>query len=81
MSSSGEGEVITDISVRLALLRAFQRAEPASEVGSGKPHDPEKERLSEIIEALNDVFGTEVNDEDQQQFLTGIAQRISGRKS
>ncbi len=51
--------------------------DPASAVGSGKPHDPEKKRLSEIIEALNDIFGAEVSDDDQLQFLTGIAQRIS----
>lgn len=50
---------------------------PSSDVGSGKPHDPEKKRLSEIINALNDIFGAEVSDEDQLQFLTGIAQRIS----
>lgn len=50
---------------------------PGGDVGSGKPHDPEKKRLSEIIEALNDIFGAEVSDEDQLQFLTGIAQRIS----
>lgn len=50
---------------------------PGSDVGSGKPHDLEKKRLSEIIEALNDIFGAEVSDDDQLQFLTGIAQRIS----
>ena len=50
---------------------------PGSSVGSGKPHDPEKKRLSEVIEALNDIFGAEVSDDDQLQFLTGIAQRIS----
>lgn len=50
---------------------------PGSDVGSGKPHDSEKKRLSEIINALNDIFGAEVNDEDQLQFLSGIAQRIS----
>ncbi len=50
---------------------------PGSDIGSGKPHDPEKKRLSEIIEALNDIFGAEVSDDDQLQFLTGIAQRIS----
>jgi len=51
--------------------------DPASALGSGKAHDPEKKRLSEIIEALNDIFGAEVSDEDQLQFLTGIANRIS----
>ena len=50
---------------------------PGNDVGSGKPHDLEKKRLSEIIEALNDIFGAEVSDDDQLQFLTGIAQRIS----
>ena len=50
---------------------------PSSDVGTGKPHDPEKKRLSEIIEALNDLFGAEVNDEDQLQYLTGIALRLS----
>lgn len=47
------------------------------DVGSGKPHHAEKKRLSEIIEALNDIFGAEVSDEDPLQFLTGIAQCIS----
>ena len=51
--------------------------DPATGLGGGKPHDPEKKRLSEIIEALNDIFGAEVSDEDQLQFLTGIANRIS----
>ena len=51
--------------------------DPATGLGSGKPHDPEKKRLSEIIEALNDIFGAEVSDEDQLQFLSGIANRIS----
>gem|GEM_PF-5025394 len=31
----------------------------SSEVGGGKTHDPEKKRLSEIIDALNDIFGAE----------------------
>ncbi|MEJ6656702.1 MAG: type I restriction endonuclease subunit R, partial [Pseudomonas sp.] len=51
--------------------------DPLTGVGSGKAHDPEKKRLSEIIEALNEIFGAEVSDEDQLQFLTGIANRIS----
>ncbi|PCC97331.1 type I restriction endonuclease subunit R [Halopseudomonas pelagia] len=51
--------------------------DPATGIGSGKPHDAEKKRLAEIIEALNDLFGAEVGDDDQLQFLTGIAQRIS----
>ena len=49
---------------------------PITDVGKGKPHDPEKARLSEIIERLNDLFGTEVRDEDQLHYAKGIADRI-----
>ncbi|TQE99480.1 MAG: type I restriction endonuclease subunit R [Spiribacter salinus] len=45
-------------------------------VGSGKPHDPDKKRLSEIIERLNDLFGAEVSDEDKLHFARGVADRI-----
>lgn len=47
-----------------------------SEVGSGKPHDPEKQRLAEIIDRLNDLCGAEVNDEDKLHFANGIGDRI-----
>lgn len=40
--------------------------EPGTDIGNGKPHDPEKKLLSEIIEALNEIFGAEVSDEDQR---------------
>lgn len=49
---------------------------PGTDIGSGKPHDPEKERLAEIIEALNEIFGAEISDEDQLQLATGIVQRL-----
>ncbi|WP_282039360.1 type I restriction endonuclease subunit R [Halomonas alimentaria] len=49
---------------------------PVSEVGSGKPHDPEKQRLAEIIDRLNDIFGAEVSDEDQLHYAQGIAKRL-----
>ena len=49
---------------------------PVSEVGSGKPHDPEKQRLAEIIDRLNDLYGAEVSDDDQLHFANGIADRI-----
>lgn len=49
---------------------------PVSEVGSGKPHDPEKQRLAEIIDRLNDLYGAEVNDDDKLHFAHGIADRI-----
>ena len=50
--------------------------QPISAVGSAKPHDPEKKRLSEIIEKLNDLFGSEVDDDDQLHFANGVADRI-----
>ncbi|RII83258.1 type I restriction endonuclease subunit R [Neopusillimonas maritima] len=50
--------------------------EPANAVGSGKPHDPEKKRLSEIIEALNELFGAQVTNEDQLHFAKGVADRV-----
>ncbi|HEY9816105.1 MAG TPA: hypothetical protein V6D20_09965, partial [Candidatus Obscuribacterales bacterium] len=50
---------------------------PGSAIGTGKAHDPDKQSLSEIIQALNDLFGAEVSDDDQVQFLNTIAQRIS----
>jgi type I restriction enzyme R subunit len=36
--------------------------------GKGKQHEPEREALSKIIEVLNDLFGTDLNDEDQLLF-------------
>lgn len=50
--------------------------DPITGVGTGNPHDPEKKRLSEIIETLNDIFGAEVSDEDQLHFANGIADRV-----
>lgn len=54
----------------------FDGLSPVSEVGSGKPKDPEKKWLSEIIERLNDLFGAEVSDGDKLHFANGIADRI-----
>ncbi len=50
---------------------------PLSEVGSGTAHDPEKKLLSEIIEALNEIFGADVSDADKLHFAQGVADRIS----
>ncbi len=49
---------------------------PGNAVGTGKPHDPEKKSLSEIIDRLNDLFGAEVGDDDKLHFANGIADRI-----
>ncbi|ABM61927.1 type I restriction endonuclease subunit R [Halorhodospira halophila] len=50
--------------------------QPVSEVGSGKPHAPEKKPLAEIIERLNDLFGAEVDEQDKLNFAQGVADRI-----
>lgn len=47
-----------------------------SDVRSGKPHDLEKQRLAEIIDRLNDLYGAEVSDDDKLHFASGIADRI-----
>ncbi|MGI0153148.1 type I restriction endonuclease subunit R [Pseudidiomarina sp. WS423] len=62
--------------LRLAQDDAEYGLDPITELGSGKAHDPEKKRLSEIIAALNDIFGAEVSDEDQLHFANGIAERV-----
>lgn len=49
---------------------------PISDVGSGKPFDPETQRLNEIIERLNDLYGGDISDEDKLHFANGIADRI-----
>ena len=63
--------------LRLSENQGEYALQPGKDIGSGKAHDPEKQRLSAVIEALNDLFGAEVSDEDQVQFLNVIAQRIS----
>ena len=63
--------------LRLNEAQGDYRLRPASGVGSGTARDPEKKRLSEIIDALNEIFGTEVRDEDQLKYLNDIADRIS----
>ncbi len=58
--------------LRLSEEEGEYTLKPGSDVGSGKPHDPEKKRLSEIIEALNDIFGADTQDDDQLYFAAGI---------
>lgn len=49
---------------------------PITSVGSGTAHDAEKLLLAEIIEALNELFGAEVHDDDKLHYATGIADVI-----
>ncbi|PLW82525.1 restriction endonuclease subunit R [Kineobactrum sediminis] len=65
-----------ELELRIADEEGEYGLKPLTEVGSGKPYDPEKERLSEIINKLNELFGAEVGDDDQLHFANGIADRI-----
>ena len=47
---------------------------------SGKPRDPERQRLAEIINRLNDLYGPEVSDDDKLHFANGITDRIERKK-
>jgi type I restriction enzyme R subunit len=67
----------TEQQLRLAEEQGHYALKPGNAMGTGKAHDPEKQRLSDIIQALNNLFGAEVSDDDQVQFLHTIAQRIS----
>jgi type I restriction enzyme R subunit len=62
--------------LRLAENQGDYPLKPPSDVGSGNAHDPEKKQLSEIIQALNDLFGAEVSDADQLRFLETICDRL-----
>ena len=62
--------------LRLSEPQGTYSLRPGNDVGSGKARDPEKQRLSEVIQSLNDLFGAEVSDEDQVQFLNAITERI-----
>jgi len=50
--------------------------EPVTESGSGSVREPTKAYLREIIEQLNNLFGTETTDQDQ---LTYVDQVIKGK--
>jgi type I restriction enzyme R subunit len=52
-----------------------------SDVRSGKPHDLEKQRLAEIIDRLNDLYGAEVSNDDKLHFANGISDRIERDES
>ena len=63
--------------LRLAEQHGDYELKPGSDIGTGQAHAPEKKKLSEIIQSLNELFGAEINDDDQVTFLNAIAQRIS----
>ncbi|MDC9612175.1 type I restriction endonuclease subunit R, partial [Pseudoalteromonas sp. GABNS16H] len=58
----------TEKDLRLGDAEGDYNLQPGNAVGTGKPHDPEKKTLSEIIDRLNDLFGAEVGDDDKLHF-------------
>ncbi len=69
-----------EVSMRLNEAEGDYTLKPGSDIGSGKPHDPEKKRLSEIIEALNELFGGDASDEFQLHYVKGIAQELGAQE-
>lgn len=49
--------------------------DPATDVGTAAPHDPEAVLLQELIEKLNDLHGSDVHSDDQVRFLDEQADR------
>ena len=49
---------------------------PVTDLGSGQARDPKQERLAEIIERLNDLFGAEVDDRDKLTWAQNLAERV-----
>lgn len=53
------------------------RLQPGEGLGSGKPHEPEKEPLSQIIARLNDLFADEnKTDGDRLSYLNTIKTKV-----
>ncbi|WP_088743480.1 hypothetical protein [Cobetia sp. QF-1] len=63
-------------SLRLEEAEGDYGLTPVSDMCSGKPRDPGKRRLAEIIDRLNDLHDAEVNAEDKLRFANGIAEGI-----
>jgi len=63
--------------IRLGEAQGEYGLDPVSEVGTGKPRDPKKGRLAEIIDRLNELFGTDIDDRDQLRFADSLADRMS----
>lgn len=68
-------------SIRLGEQDGEHTLEPVSEVGSGKARDPKKVLLDEIIQKLNDLFGSEIKDQDKLNWVNGLADRIRREES
>lgn len=51
------------------------KLQPATELGSGQARDPEKIRLAEIIDRLNDLFEGELTDDDKLTYVNEVLRK------
>ena len=49
---------------------------PITEAGSGSVQEKEKARLSEIIEQLNTLFGSDTTEGDQLSYANAVAEKV-----
>ncbi len=54
---------------------------PMTELGSGEVREPEKAYLAEIIERLNDLFGSDTTDGDQLSYARTLAEKTMESKT
>src|SRR5699024_608946 len=76
-----EGLELTHYRVTKQKEQSLQLAEgreldPHTGVGSASPKDEKKERLDEIIEILNEIYGTGIEDRDQLNFAYQVCDRM-----
>mgnify|MGYP000370787551 CR=1 FL=1 len=62
--------------IQLGVEEGDYTLKPGTDVGSGQARDPKQERLAEIIQRLNDLFGAEVDDRDKLDWAQNLAERV-----
>jgi type I restriction enzyme R subunit len=62
--------------LNLAGADAPEGLKPVTDVGSGEPQDRQKQRLADIIAALNDLFEGELTDGDRVAFTETIRSKL-----
>ena len=62
----------------IALMNEDGKIEPISELGTGKPREDEKVPLSEIVQYINDTYGTDFTSEDKvKHFAADMHRRLT----
>lgn len=62
--------------IRLEEEQEEYTLDPMSAIGSAHPRDSHKEKLSAIIEQLNEIFGGSISDDDQLRYAENIRDRL-----